>query len=560
MQSKNPLKALKKIFKKTREVRVVLPSELWPTEKSNPYWRICGQKWLMQLPVRRLDLRLGPCEHDNNSERMNRIAFVTMLLDSCDNLHRSGSPGVTLDLDVPMRKLGTLLASSEESYATLLHRAIAKSKVLASVRIKDYGPELDRASWLSDDDGLLGANPNINALELADCDFDDDDIRRLARALGENSFIKKLVFNHCTMSIGAEQELARVFNSRPDMQVVGFHPVQVGSTAQVGRQEGKGSAKPENHPASSARALMTSTAGQIPGNTIKASNTTASTTASTTNATANATTAVPAATTTSSSITSTPGKPAGRFHTAHSNAVHEQELANAAAEAQAALKQDDPAPALKRLFDQRADVRIEVPARILWKAYDENGVGDGVEKFSSKQMLSSLKLRNIEFIPQPCQAAESQSSQFDFLAYTLDSLNNLPKKSCTNASLAIVFPDTRTAEAISVDVVRAQDSLFRSLANDRLTARLDLGSLAPRSDGSIALCRFFESLSAKARLVELKLCDAVLSRAETLALGEGLRKNQSIQLLDLNGSMLDPGVREQFNDAVKERPDLKVIG
>jgi hypothetical protein len=555
MQGKDPLKALKKIFKKASEVRMVVPKALWPTDKSNPYWRICEQKWLMQIPIRHLDLRLEPCARDNGLGRLDQMTFVTRLLDGCNNLSKSGSPGVTLDLDVPMRTLRAQLMPSEQMYTCQLHRTIAESKVIGCVRIRDYGPELDRASWLPNGDELLGANPNINSLELLDCEFDDDDISQLTRALGENKFIKKLVFNNCTISISGEQELTRLFMQRPDMQVVGFHPRQVGSLAQPCIGDGKGSAKLKNNPASPASASTTPATGQIPVNTTSSSNTTASTT----NATTTAPTATPTATPASSSITSTTGKPAGRFHTVHSNAVHEQELANAAAEAQAAFKQDDPAPALKRLFDQRADVRIEIPAKILWKACDANGVGDGYEKFSSAQLLSSLKLRNIEFLPQPCQAGESQFSQFDFLAYTLDSLKDLPKKSCINTSLAIVLPDTRTAEAISVDIVRAQDSLFRSLANDRLTARLDLGSLAPRTEGSIALCRFFESLSAKTRLVELKLCGAVLSRAETLVLAEGLRKNESIQVLDLTDTMLDPGVREQFYDAVKERSDLKMM-
>jgi hypothetical protein len=444
---------------------------------------------------------------------------------------------------------------SEWFYSLQLHRAIADSKVIGYVRIKDYGPELDRASWLPNGEELLGANPNIHSLELLDCEFDDNDISQLVRGLGENKFIKKLVFNNCTISLSGEQELIRAFMHRPDMQVVGFHPRQIGSPAQPGSQDGKRSAKLKNNPANPAGASTASATGQTPVNTASSSNTTASTSNVTTTATTAATTTTPA----SSSITSTTGEPAGPFRTAHSNAVHEQELANAAAEVQAALKQDDPAPALKRLFDQRADVRIGIPAKILWKVSDANGVGDGYEKFTSSQLLSSLKLRNIEFLPQSCQAGESQTSQFDFLAYTLDSLKDLPKKSCINTNLAIVLPDTRTAEAISVDIVRAQDGLFRSLANDRLTVRLDLGSLAPRIEGSIALCRFFDSLSAKTRLVELKLCGAVLSRAETLALGEGLRKNESIQVVDLTGSMLDPGVREQFYDAVKERSDLKMM-
>ncbi len=135
----------------------------------------------------------------------------------------------------------------------------------------------------------------------------------------------------------------------------------------------------------------------------------------------------------------------------------------------------------------------------------------------------------------------------------------MPRKSLTNTSLAIVLPDTRTADELGAATVRAQDGLFRSLANDRLTARLDLSSLASLTEGSTALCRFFESLPYKSKLVELKLCGAVLSRVETMTLAEGLRENQSIQVLALSACWLDSGAKEYFDDAVSKRPDLRII-
>ena len=51
----------------------------------------------------------------------------------------------------------------------------------------------------------------------------------------------------------------------------------------------------------------------------------------------------------------------------------------------------------------------------------------------------------------------------------------------------------------------------------------------------------------------------MLSRAETLALADGLRENQSLQVLDLTGSLLDANVQDQFNNALSYRPDLQVI-
>ena len=534
MQGKDPLKALKKIFKSAGEVRLMVPTHSQGTGKSDPYRQICERQWLMQIPIGHLDLRLDPCASSDNMGRLDQMAFVSALLSSCRDLSKSGNPALTIDLDVPMRARLTEFSSMDMMYSKNLYSALAESKVLVRVRIKDYQPKLDKSSWMTQDSGLLGGNKKIRELELLDCDFDDEDTCELAEALEINTSIKTLVLSNCSISDKGVGALAVAFSKRPDMQVVGFSPKPIASPAQPGSQNSNLNGKATKNPPSRNAASGASSSTATPTKT-------------------------PAANTSSSTTTSTTATPAGTFQTAHANSTHEKELANAAAEAQAALKEDDPLPALKRLFNQRADIRIEVPVKILWKANDSNGEGDGYEKFSSVRCLSQLKLRNIEFIAQPCQAGESQFSQFDFLAYTLDSLNQLPKKSLANTSLAIVLPDTRTAEEVSVVTVRAQDGLFRSLASDRLTARLDLGSLAPRTEGSLALCRFFDSLPGKTKLVELKLCGAVLSRAETIALGEGLRENQSIQLLDLTGSMLDPGVRERFDDAVRERSDLKVL-
>lgn len=559
MEGKNPLKALKKIFKHAPEVRLMVPRNFRLDEKSDPYSQICEKKWLMQIPVRHLELRLDPCGSGDRSERLDQITFVRNLLENFGALYSSGSAGMSIDLDVPMRSLTTpfdslgqmwtnsmnLWCATEKIYSTSLYRTIADSKVIGRVRVKDYRPGLDENSWLSKDDELLGANAKISWLELADCEFDNEVAGQLAEALKGNTSMKTLVLNNCSIPEEGSAALAKAFLQRPDLQVVGFGPGPGAAPAPHGSPTGISGGIAVKIPASTVISSTAIIAKKPAVNTASSSTTTTTTT--------------PAANTSSSATTSTTSRPAGYFRTAHFNAAHEQDLADAAAEAQAALKEDDPVPALKRLFNQRSAVRIDVPGKILWKVDDANGVGDGYEKFSSVKCLSSLKLRDIELRPQPCQAGESQFCQFDFLAYTLDSLSQLPKNSLVGTSIAIVSPDTGTAEEVSVGTVRAQDGLFKSLAHDRLTARLDLGSLAPRTEGSAALCRFFDSLPGKTKLAELRLCGAVLSRAETMALADGLRENKSIQVLDLTGALLDAGVRDRFDDAVGDRPDLKVI-
>jgi hypothetical protein len=563
MEGKNPLRALKKIFKHAPEVRLMVPRNLRMDEKSDPYSQICEKKWLMQIQVRHLELRLDPCGPGDDSERLYQMTFVRNLLENFGALYSSGNTGVSIDLDVPMRSLATpsdslgqvrtnssnFWGAAEQMYSMNLYRTIAESKVIGRVRVNAYRLGLDKNTWLSKDDEILGANATISWLELADCALDDEVAGQLADALKGNTSIKTLVLNNCSMPEEGGAALARAFARRPDLKVVGFRPGPGASPAPHGSPMGNGGRTAIQHSASAVVASTGSAAKTPAVNTASSWTTTTTTTTTTTSG----------AKRSSSVTTSITSRPAGYFRTARFHSAHEQDLADAAAEAQAALKRDDPAPALRQLFNQRAAVRIDVPAKILWKVDDANGIGDGYEIFSTVKCLSRLKLRDIEFRPQPCQAGESQSCQFDFLAYTLDSLSQLPKTSLIGTSLAIVAPDTGTSEEVSGGTVRAQDGLFKSLCHDRLTARLDLGALAPRTEGSAALCRFFDSLPGKTRLVELRLCGAVLSRAETVALADGLRENKSLQVLDLTGALLDAGVRDRFHDALEDRPDLKVI-
>jgi hypothetical protein len=141
----------------------------------------------------------------------------------------------------------------------------------------------------------------------------------------------------------------------------------------------------------------------------------------------------------------------------------------------------------------------------------------------------------------------------------LDSLGQLPEASRKDISLDVVLPLSQMVEAAGPGPASAQDSLFKSLAMDRLTARLDMGKLATRDQGSIYLCRFFESLSRNTKLVELKLCGVALTHTETMALAAGLLENRSIKRIDLTNCRLDLGGRDFFDEAVLNRPDLKVI-
>lgn len=119
--------------------------------------------------------------------------------------------------------------------------------------------------------------------------------------------------------------------------------------------------------------------------------------------------------------------------------------------------------------------------------------------------------------------------------------------------------DRSVVQFLARGTVASPSAHEQGLADDQLTARLAMGRMAPRSSRSTALCHFFNSLPAGTKLFQLRLRGAVLSRAETLALAEGLRLNKSIQEIDLRGCMPDPGVRDRLIEALNERSDLEVI-
>ena len=553
MQAKDPLKELRTIFKSTREVRLVLPARFSMEDKSNPYSQLCGRKWLKELPIRHLDLRFAP-EPVDAMQCYEQIIFVGKLLTAFNELGKREPSLPILALDLPMLPPTGALPSLDDMYAKNFHDALASTEVEVRARVNDYHSKWDRLGCLVFNGEILAGNKNITELELANCEFDDEVTGKIANALKTNTSIKKLVLNNCSIPEAGTAALAQAFSERPDLQVVGFAPAAAASSAPQGNQRG-GSSRTAGDGFEGPAVAPTRSIPKVPAaNTANSSTTTTTTTSSATTATT-----TPAASTTVSTTAGITGKPPAHFRTAPFNAEYEAELADSAAGARAALMLRNPITALKLLFNQHATVRIEVPAKILWRVDDKNGVGDGYEKFSRIKCLSALKLRNIEFRPQQCEAGESQTCQFDFLACTLDSLNQLPKKDLLNTSLAIVLPNAEPAKGASEDTARAQDGVLKSLANDRLTARLDLGALLPRAEGSAALCRFFDSLPGKTRLVEIRLCGAVLSRAETSALADGLRENQSLQVLDITGVLLDAGVRDQFHDALEDRPDLKVI-
>ena len=235
LHANDPLNGLKAVFESAREVRMVLPTFIPTMEESDSYLRICQQDWLAQIPLRDLELGLDPCAPGDSAGRLHQMAFVSAFLFGC-RLANKHETGLNIHLDVPMGTRKMIFPSMEPLYSRSLYNAIADSKAVSSVRVKGYRSELDRTSWLTHDNELLGDNVNISRLELAECEFGDADVSALALALGRNNSIKVLVFNRCGMSASSVKELQNVLINRLDMSMVGFDFQQTGSLVRVGWQ------------------------------------------------------------------------------------------------------------------------------------------------------------------------------------------------------------------------------------------------------------------------------------------------------------------------------------
>lgn len=516
MQKKDPLKALKSVFRESDLVRLEVPTLMFHDVLKDFYWKFSERQWLKHLRLHYLDVKFEVRQDESPLDLSEHMPFFIQLLKSCNELSEKDRSRLCLSIDVPVRGRvpGHHLKSTLDLTRKYLFEQLAADQVIVRLGLSGI-----RSGWLPTDTfsayfSSLAHNTRLEELDLSNAKLDDADACALASALMENRSIKTLQLSGCIIPDRGRAALAHVFSRKPDIQASGFstnpvppQPITTGTAA-------------------TANAATTRTADADAG-------------------------ALPAkGTTVVQALART---------TASSPFADEQGLAQSSVEARAALIAEDPLPALKRLFNQYDEVRIEVPVRIVFKVHAPDGKGDGFEKFTESECLEQLRLRNIEFVPQECRPGQTQICQFDFLTSALGGMGKLPGKARARISVVVTFPDVAPTENASPAIAFSQDCLFGVLADDQLTTRLDVGRMAPRSQGSAALCHFFDSLPAKTRLLELRLRGAVLSYAETLALAEGLRFNKSIQEVDLRDCMPDPGVRDRFIAALRERSDLKVI-
>lgn len=517
MREKDPLKALKKIFKQSELVRLEVPTLIFPGVPTAHYWKFSERQWLKQLRLQYLDVTFEGRAEEAPLDLSEHMPFFIQLLKSCNELPEKDRSRLSLGIDVPVRGSipGHFLELTLDLTRKRLFEQLAADKVIVRLGLSGI-----RSGWLPTDTlsayfSSLAHNARIEELDLSNAELDDDDACALAAALMENRLIRTLALSGCRMPDRGRAALANVFSKKPNIQASGFSvsPVAPQSITTV--------------TATTANSATTTTAtppvndGALPATARRVLE----------------------------SLSRTTGA---------SPSADEQRLADSAVEARAALTADDPLPALERLFNRYDAVRIDVPVRIVSAIHARDGKGDGYEKFTESACLQRLRLRNIELIPEECKPGQTQLCQFDFLASALAGMGRLQDKARADISVVVRFPDVAPTENGNQAIAFTQDCLFAILADDQVTARLDMGRMAPRSQGSTALCLFFNSLPAKTKLLELGLRGAVLSYAETLALAVGLRFNTSIQEIDLRDCMPDPGVRDRLIEAFRERSDLKV--
>ena len=514
MREKDALKALKRVFKASELVRLEVPTLISPGAPTDLYWKFSERQWLKQLRLQYLDVKFEVRQEEAPLDLSEHMPFFIQLLKSCNALPEKDRSRLCLSIDVPVRGSvpGHFLELTLDLTRKRLFEQLAADKVIVRLGLSGI-----RSRWLPTDSFSayffsLAHNTRIEELDLSNAELDDDDACALAAALMENRSIRTLALSGCIIPDRGRAALANVLSKKPDIRASGF------------------------------------SVGPVPPQSI--TTVTANTANSATTTTATPPVHVGALPATARSVVQALTRSA-----AASSTAHEQGLADSAVEARAALTADDPLPALERLFNRYDEVRIEIPSEV----HPWDGKGDGYEKFTESACLNRLRLRNIEFIPEECKPGQTQLSQFDFFACVLASMGKLPDKARADIHLVVRFPDVAPTEDGNQRIAFTQDCLFAILADDQLTARLDMGRMAPRSRGSTELCRFFDSLPVKNKLLEIKLRGAVLSRAETLALAEGLRLNKSIQEIDLRDCMPDPGVRDRLFEALKERSDLKAI-
>ena len=551
VHGRHPLKALIQVFENAVEVRLVVPTSTEVEGKSLPYYRLCDRKWLMQLPIKYLQVFLEPCDFADVCGRDNQLAFVRLFLENCNDVPGAGTPGMSIGLDVPMRKR-TLVDSTQNMESWLLLKAIANSKVLEHVRVSGYKAGLDKTSWLSTDLGLLGNNPHAHWFEMEACEINDDDASELAAGIKQNRFIKTLFLHDCLVSPKGVEALASVLRHRPDIQVFGCAPSQDRALAQAGRRHDGGGTDGINTTAGSAGAThAASTAAAHSAGTpadTAASPRTAATTAGATNASTQSFATmhaavpgnVPVTDHDSASVNAPPSLPEAVSGTADAHSIFQQMLVfreyalrAAGLQVHEAMQGEAPLEKLKKVFAEHQWVRVELNEN--WFASKASGgvarTGNPYMEFVRREWLEQASFCYLELINRHGGNANVEHG-IDLICTLLENCRDLSaqKKSSLRVGIDVPAPGSAAQGPGS-----KFDRLFRALAADKSVMRLNLSGVDLARFASLDSFHFFTSLSLNTTLQELYLCNASLSDKDACALAEALKQNRSVKLLNLRG-------------------------
>jgi hypothetical protein len=536
----------------------------------------------METLIDHFNLNVHRSDFGSTDQPYEQMAYVTHVLNHCHE--RPGNHSRMIDLDVPMRKRISTLGSMENTYSHALYRALARTDLVARIRVQGYQPELDKKCWLSNGD-LFGNNENITWLELADCQFDDDDAIELASALEANKAIKTLFLRNCALSTDGSHALAEAFKRRPDIMVMDLSLGRMGSPTMAIGQGGERDANAVHYPesfASPGQMLTASSGTPLPFNTASLSNAATSTTtlfdvvsgrrlpgsispennASTINALDLWFAPNPQPATTLALAES--HFPPAESALLQARSARESALRASAVKTCAAFQGDAPLQALKKVFAEDQWARIELPRSLFMIGASESVLktGNPYSEFIQREWLEQAPLRYLDLTSEPGSAANvlETVSTIITLLQNCDRLT-AQKKSGLRLGIDVHSAQLRVAAAgiTRTDKELLFHRLFAALAADTMVVRLSLAGFDSAWLPSAQHADYFESLATNTTLQELDLSNVKLCDSGAFALAKALKQNRSITLIDLRGCTTSGEGGKALYGVLLARRDVEVI-
>lgn len=117
MQKKDPLKALKTIFKASDLVRLEVPSLIFRDVRTEVYWKFSERHWLKQLRLHYLDVKFEVRRDEAPLDLSDHMRLFIQLLKSCNELTGKDKSQLCLSMDVLSRSTAAFPSAHEQGLA-----------------------------------------------------------------------------------------------------------------------------------------------------------------------------------------------------------------------------------------------------------------------------------------------------------------------------------------------------------------------------------------------------------------------------------------------------------